>query len=45
MRPLGPGPGGRAGFGKLADLSAENLRLAGVIEEEFERLPPDDDIT
>lgn len=31
-----------AGFGALADLSAENLRLAGVIEEEFERLAPDD---
>ena len=31
-----------AGFGALADLSAENRRLAGLIEEEFERLAPDD---
>ena len=31
-----------AGFGALADLAAENRRLAGVIEEEFETLAPDD---
>ncbi len=31
-----------AGFGTLADLAAENRRLTGVIEEEFETLAPDD---
>lgn len=31
-----------AGFGALADLAAENRRLARVIDDEFETLAPDD---
>ena len=31
-----------AGFGALSDLSEENRRILGVIEEEFERLAPED---
>ena len=31
-----------AGFGALADLSEESSRILGVIEEEFERVGPDD---
>ena len=31
-----------AGFGALSDLSDENERLLGVIEEEFEILTPED---
>ena len=30
------------GFGALADLAAENRRLARVIDDEFETLAPDD---
>ena len=31
-----------AGFGALSDLSDENRRVLDVIEEEFERLSPED---
>ena len=31
-----------AGFGALADLSDENRRILDAIEEEFERLAPED---
>ena len=31
-----------AGFGALADLSNENRRVLGLIEEEFETLAPED---
>ena len=31
-----------AGFGELADLRDENRRILKVIEDEFERLTPDD---
>ena len=31
-----------AGFGALSDLSDENRRILGVIEEEFEKLSPED---
>ena len=31
-----------AGFGELADLSNENRRVIGAIEEEFETLAPED---
>ncbi len=31
-----------AGFGELSDLSDENHRILNVIEEEFERLAPED---
>lgn len=31
-----------AGFGALADLSDENRRVLGLIEEEFETLDPED---
>lgn len=31
-----------AGFGVLCDLSDENRRILGVIEEEFEKLSPED---
>ena len=31
-----------AGFGALADLSNENSRVLGLIEEEFETLAPED---
>ena len=31
-----------AGFGALADLSNENRRVLGMIEEEFETLAPED---
>ena len=31
-----------AGFGALSDLSDENHRVLNVIEEEFERLAPED---
>ena len=30
------------GFGKLAGLSEENRRILGLIEEQFERLSPED---
>lgn len=30
-----------AGFGKLADLGAENRRILAVIEEEFETIAPE----
>ena len=30
-----------AGFGRLADLSAENRRILAVIEEEFETIDPE----
>jgi len=30
------------GFGALSDLSDENRRVLELIEEEFERLPPED---
>ena len=31
-----------AGFGELSDLGEENRRILGLIEEEFERLSPED---
>ena len=31
-----------AGFGALSDFTDENRRVLEVIEEEFERLPPED---
>ena len=31
-----------AGFGVLSDLADENRRILGVIEEEFEKLSPED---
>lgn len=31
-----------AGFGMLSDLSNENRHIAGIIEDEFETLAPDD---
>ena len=31
-----------AGFGALSDLSEENRRILDIIENEFERLPPED---
>ena len=31
-----------AGFGALSDLTDENRRVLEAIEEEFERLPPED---
>lgn len=31
-----------AGFGALSDLSDENRRILGMIEEEFEKLSPED---
>ena len=31
-----------AGFGELSDLTDENRRVLEAIEEEFERLPPED---
>lgn len=31
-----------AGFGALADLAAENHRVLQLVEEEFERVSPDD---
>ena len=31
-----------AGFGTLSDLSTENRRIAGIIQDEFETLAPDD---
>ena len=31
-----------AGFGALSDLAAENRRVLALIEDEFERLPPED---
>ena len=31
-----------AGFGALSDLSDENRRILGVIEEEFETISPED---
>ena len=31
-----------AGFGELADLRDENLRVLRIIEDEFERIRPDD---
>ena len=36
------GPPWIAGFGALSDLSDEHRRVLGVIEEEFERLAPED---
>ena len=35
------GPPWMAGFGVLSDLSDENCRVLGLIEEEFERLDPE----
>ena len=32
-----------AGFGALADLREENRRIEALIEEEFEKLPADED--
>ena len=31
-----------AGFGALSDLSEESRRILEIIEDEFERLPPED---
>ncbi len=31
-----------AGFGELSDLRKENQRILGLIEEEFERISPED---
>ena len=31
-----------AGFGALSDLAAENRRVLALIEDEFERLSPED---
>ena len=31
-----------AGFGALSDLAAENRRVLALIDDEFERLPPED---
>ena len=31
-----------AGFGALSDLADENRRVLEIIEDEFERLPPED---
>lgn len=31
-----------AGFGALSDLSDENRRILGIIEEEFETISPED---
>ena len=31
-----------AGFGALSDLAGENRRVLAAIEEEFERLEPED---
>jgi len=36
------GGGKTAGFGALADISDENRRVLDIIEDEFERLPPED---
>jgi hypothetical protein len=38
----GEEPPWMAGFGALSDLSDENRRVLDVIEEEFERLSPED---
>ncbi len=35
-------PAWMAGFGRLADLKAENKRLMALIEDEFERVEPED---
>ena len=35
-------PSWMAGFGALSDLSDENRRILDNIEDEFERLPPED---
>ena len=32
-----------AGFGVLADLREENRRIEALIEDEFEKLPADED--
>ena len=37
-----PPPPWMAGFGALSDLADEHRRVLGVIEEEFERLAPED---
>ena len=38
----GDEPPWMAGFGALSDLSDENRRVLDIIENEFERLPPED---
>ena len=38
----GDEPPWMAGFGALSDLGDENRRILDIIEDEFERLPPED---
>ena len=38
----GDEPPWMTGFGALSDLGDENRRILDIIEDEFERLPPED---